>query len=514
MPQHATNLAELFQSLDITTVTEVITLDDLSDAFDATGITEAPPSQEDFPVCEQPPHQKVTALQAPPPLHRKRIIGPNASHHELHMDYLVYDLLPRGTDPHLARPRDVTYRQQPHLDWYHIHNTHLGCVVRLNTPLRRNQYSRAPSYQWCGDLVSMINRLSDAPGVSTLELVCFQTDGRLQYNMRLTTTWMTATGQCTEIKMCGCWADEFSGFIAALSGVVWADVLDDLVNRASDLSYLHVRDRMFKHSVIDAQQEMNACNWGTESANFILASCFELNRREEGDSGSFIDPLTIARCGHTIRMSREYLYFVMSHDECVAYKCPTCGHKVMANAEMHKIGLIEDSKPRRAYVALDDMWYRIYKDMNHYVVFQVRNHELRDALRDSLALLKEPASIMHPSQNSQNMVETQVLLETFNARLAYDNGVLTVAPGKTALLLAKIATAALRKRLGVDESVKGVRYVPLGYGRFMQRWLKGAVVLLAARVEAKTTCVVDELSSLLGKMGENEQVDPDDMMTD
>lgn len=92
-----------------------------------------------------------------------------------------------------------------------------------------------------------------------------------------------------------------------------------------------------------------------------------------------------------------------------------------------------------------------------------------------------------------------MLLNVFSNYLARDNDLLIVAPPRTALLLARLAPAALRDHAGVNASVKGSSYIPLGYGRSMHMWLKKAVVLLAARVEAKTTLMVDELSSMLVK---------------
>lgn len=487
MPQRKSNLADMFQSLDITTVNEVCTLDDLSAAFDATGLTE-PPSPTDA---------SGTSKSTPKSHHANRHIGSNAQHHELHMEYPAFDLLPPGGILHFVRPRDIANRERPHLAFYHIHDTHLGCVVRLETPLQRKFYSRAPSFKKQDNFVAMINRLSDAPGVSTLELLCYENFGMPVCSMRLSTTWMTAVGKTTEMQWYDCYVDELSGCIAALSGVPWADVLDDLVNRASDLSYLLVRDRMMKHSRADAQEEWDTFKWKTETANNVLADCFVLHTREEGDNKSFIDVVTFKRCGHAFRICREYLLYRMTHDECVSFCCSQCGRKAMGKAALRKIAILDDSKTRREYLAKDEMWTKMYSSLNPYAVFQVRNVELREALVDALALLRPPDSIMHPTQSQHNAAETQVLLKAFMARLAKDDDAIIVAPGKTALLLAKIATAALRNYAGVNESVKGVRYVPLGYGRFMHRWLKGTVVLLAARVEAKTSLVVDELSSLL-----------------
>lgn len=198
-----------------------------------------------------------------------------------------------------------------------------------------------------------------------------------------------------------------------------------------------------------------------------------------------------------ITLSREYLFHVMARDECIAFRCSMCGLEAMDATALHKVKMSDDSLARRAYIEKDHMWNRVYSSMSSYAVFEAHNVELRDALADSLHILQPPDSIMHPSQNVHNFPQTALLVATFNKHLAQDNATLVVSPGRTAYLLAKIAIATLREDVGVDASVKGSTYVPLGYDAFVKRWLKGAVVLLAARVESKSTRVVDELSRML-----------------
>lgn len=380
MPNCAANLEQLFQSLDIATVSDIFTLEDLASALNIS---------------------EPSSLPNPVSPHVKRHIGPKCHHHELHFQYPSYELLVPNAVPHLAPPKSMAHREQPHLAYYHIHDsddTDLCCSVRLNAQQTRAASFLPPSAQQT-NLIAMINRLSETPGISTRHLLCMKYQGVLAYKVRLSKTWMTATGQSTETQDYGCLAGELTGFLTALSGVPWADALDDLINRASDFSYLFVRDQMMRYSYADAQAEWSTFQWNNEPispVNHVLADCFEkCIVREDVDNNQQLEVRMLSRRGHVVRISREQLYHIMPRNECVAFCCPTCVLRAMDKSSLYKVSIADDVPRRREFLAKDHVWHKIYSSLDPYVVFQVRNVELRKALEDALKLLTPPDSIMH-----------------------------------------------------------------------------------------------------------------------
>lgn len=353
-----------------------------------------------------------------------RFVPSNGKYHELHIIYPACELVPKSTESQESRmyiyhPKEVLFRQEPRLGDFQLDHDNLDFHVKLPTPTTASQ-SRSPRNidMPNSNILDMVKRLHEAPGVSKMEVVSHNWDGKVdttRYLVRLSTTWMTSSGRSREeVLEYECDALSWEAYLAFHPEEQWVKVLNSLIRRSCDRSFLYVRQRLRKfdlaHLIPQDLKEIGS-KWSELkiiSANEVLLRRLKSHAISRGDGGY----IAITPCEdedqHFIRFKSADIRS-LTEDECEAYACSVCGARLMEAREIRRVAILHDLEQRDIYKSKEVWWSHLDTAIQwgHEAV-HVPATQLDAVLAETLEGLKVPESVMLTEWCPVNLPETAV----------------------------------------------------------------------------------------------------------
>ncbi|GIZ38438.1 hypothetical protein CKM354_000185500 [Cercospora kikuchii] len=473
-----------------------INMDDLASAFESYRVT-----------ADSPP--------------MARNMGPNTKHHQLVVVFPCFDLMPQGADVALEVPCNAAQREPPKKGAFFEHNFP-DVMVRL--PTRADvAHAAIPTFERKNLLESMVERLTLAPGFSTLNVVSyFATDLQTtpMYRFQLKTRWVTSSPNPLfeeEVQSIEVSAAEWSEIRTQGAQVSWVKLLESHVNRATDFSYLRVLERVKKHDPEVAHFDTSGCDTLFDSAPLqSVNNVLRIRMSAKGVRRTMIDDeqdIFELPCGHQFMCNETHLMCAMSEEDCFAAKCPQCEQKILhSDTDMVRVAIVYDRRARDYYKREREWWKLatarfkqevVLSPSSHATRFSIKCKDFRTAIVNARKSFRVPATAMPNEINFAGYPETIVICDRLVQNLSHDFQSMTVMGRSTMGLLINFATQVLKEYTGVQDAADIWTVMPPRYRGFVLAWFYRTLVL--------AYYMVKKSEQQLGQMAEDLFVEkPDD----
>ncbi|KAI5360373.1 hypothetical protein Slin15195_G082970 [Septoria linicola] len=434
----------------------------------------------------------VTAEQPP----SRRDMGPNSRHHR-------------------------ASRECPKKKRFFEHN-HSEAMVRLQT-FTSVANAVIPQFEKKNQLESMIERLTIAPGFSTLKLVTYTVIGTSQviFQFQLITSWVTASANvliANESQNFATTADEWAGICRQGANVQWVELLETHLNRATDFSYIRVQERLEKYDARLAQREVteHAQLWDSkpfQSANNVLKLRLKKIKTLHCDSAQDLYELP---CGHSFMCNETHLMCIMTEAECKSARCPQCNQVILHRNEYFvRLAIVHDRRVREQFKLDQSNWHALESSFRTEILsqsssstadFQITCKSFRTALIHARKSFHLPATAMPHEINFVEYPETLTIRDALLANLSNDYQTMHVLRESTMGLLINFATETLKQYTGAVGVEDVWTILPPNYRRFLIGWFFRTVVLawdMVKREASDLELLTEGLS--VGEKGKEEE---------
>lgn len=473
----------------------------------------------------------------------QRLLGSKSRHHEIRYVFPAFALLPSGqAELALREPLDIENREKPKHDRYMLEPQSLIMTTRIETPAV-SMTTTSPDLRTAQTLFDALQLLCDFPGTSTLEAIrCQTTDLEIKYRFRLTSELRLSQTPSAQYRQ------EFEEDEADLQCIFfyfegnyhiqWIQDLRDLVERATDFSYLIVQQALERHNMLYAtglEQSLESL-WTSEAfatPGEILTSAMQALKTSHDSDGI---ETTIYRlpCGHIDRLSSLDLHSkYVEQAVCMKYACRECRVPVLTDADVGKaFAFLRENRAREEWRKTVRLYDLLMKNSYSSSRQNIRKSEFKSSLQKSFhSLLSLPESVVSKSQNPACMrEEVSVVFAALDSYFfaSRSGDVVEISGPETVALLFQISISALSEYHGVSmtdgmDLVFGI--LQINFRKFLMRWFMGAVGFALGEGEkrqkretqAMYRDVVGAFGGLFCSRGQEEEeemmVDDDDMVS-
>ncbi|KAK5128455.1 hypothetical protein LTR85_003123 [Meristemomyces frigidus] len=411
------------------------------------------------------------------------------TYHELIINYPAVELLPAGTTPYLAAPKDLRHRDKPTVKECLPQPDDVDFFQLIKVERGLQTASQVPDGPQPECLLAAVSRLGRVTGHSHLDVVAFaDAFGELVYRSRLSTNWQLSSGKVTEIKEQHYGEVEFTTFLALGKDEGWIELLRNLLQRASVRAHFHVVSNLSRYDKDFANSE--DARWDAQWASFELPTRKELLCRRlstvhfDGGGGTFSIPITdldehapdvrlwtLLPCGHEHEVEASVLQQATA-TQSILFACPECGRRVLRHADQRLVRLEQEKESQRSHFRLQRsivVWDNVAEGGR---VATVTGAALLQALETILRCMDPPESVMPKSLRQSVFPEVVAVLAAFRAALG-NGGAAEAEIAMTRRAMYDGLKGLADSTLGCGTHSGGV--VSPRYGRMYCKWLARAV---------------------------------------
>lgn len=473
---------------------------------------------------------------------------PGFRHHTLRFTYPAFELLPRGKQPIVEKPRGVADREEPELSTLGLSPDDLDFFVRLETNNFYYSVTGDDSLELQGqilvapqplNLAAAIDRLAAFGGLSDLRFVSYVDDWDVITRFELSTTFYTKSGKLEQP------IQEFEFDSADISKMIrilgqseeWVRQLDDLFHAKSDRAYLYRYNTIlvWDEDWLHEDEERWCTEWDVNP--LLGARQLFTNRLRtvvEYDDGSIeTKPLGDLEdledrgkyvqmpCGHRFPMPPNYIQ-EMSPREAIYATCDDCDERVLAKKDRQMLSYYYDRIRRYKWEDQTIEWISKGKKFrNDSTLVEISGSSLCASLSSALGTFSLPESINPKALCPTRYPETEDLLDDLVEKIGLNSSIPGMTPVALFNNLEKLAWQLLAEIVG-DAAVLAVA-LPPGFDDFVTRWMTRAVnnavstqaddeedddlmnvmeKMTRTKLDPKAAAVEDDLDDILKQIGE------------
>ncbi|KAM0721275.1 hypothetical protein Q7P37_003563 [Cladosporium fusiforme] len=401
--------------------------------------------------------------------------------HELRLEYPALDLLPahKINTTHLRQPQHSGFNQKEpgHCEYpWKLCGTDFCARI----PFRSSGPVALPLFQ-SSTFLTTVAALSYQPGRSLLQFVStYEPHEGVQHRFRLLSEHQGQPQIVTEsVFSDAAWEAESTTF----QSEDWMQLVQNLLNRASDRAYLHVHQRLHLYRRYQEQIEQERWGWeGYLDAKATLAAnlrvligkgryipAVEALDLDHSGEGTFLLP-----CGHEQDFWIQRLGS-MSAADCINAACRICDAKIVSEADLWRLCRFRESYRRSQFYEAEG-WWRIIEQrcpIGHERV-SVRGGMLLKAMEDALNSLQTPESVSPKLLCMASSKIAEDVLAAFSGYVRDTTRMVTCSSAGLVENTLRDMEAAFDQVLGTTQSLQSL---PPGWAAMVRQWATRAVQL-------------------------------------
>ena len=348
-------------------------------------------------------------------------------------------------------------------------------------------------------LCKHVSRLHRAPGISTLGFVAYEDEyGIMQYRASLSTTWHTAEGVSSEVKVFNnIDTEDWRQRLNCDTTGDWPKMIDHIMQRCSDRAFFHVQERLqaFDFDLAVDQIEIWAKQWGTASMH-TAKDFLKHNISWDENSSCWEGKMP---CGHMQAITPMTLVEQLTDHEAEEFACDTCGEYALSRENYEEVMTLQDRIDRVVSRFSQQCWSATKKQalLAGHQTFRVSHQEVRDAIIGAVYSFQEPESVVPYSMSLVYRHETFVIVQHINGIFGNDHYTTTIDTDSSpeALLDEFLDVLAEDAGVGLADDIDSV--LPMGYHTFLYEWVSRAFIYLKTKNANRANDLAEELMRLM-----------------
>lgn len=244
-------------------------------------------------------------------------------HHEIKYEFPALDLVRDTKEVILPEPMDLDVRSQPDASKYHLNQFQSRYSLSMDPRTCEEDLDVPDAHQDVLAILTILDRLANYEGESTLSVATYLTEEHMQFRVRLESV--------VEGKR-NIYDTELSeqDFVALLSARrPWIQLLEDVVYRASARSFIAAEVSMMAQDISFYMKDMLRWQnrWSSAQPRVDLQLIMRGGAVEVTKSPNEDVEVFHLACGHSIRTTAEELQN-LKHDKRARLRCADCGELI------------------------------------------------------------------------------------------------------------------------------------------------------------------------------------------
>ncbi|KAI5361025.1 hypothetical protein Slin14017_G092000 [Septoria linicola] len=240
-------------------------------------------------------------------------------HHEIKYEFPALDLVRGADEVILPEPMNIDLRLQPDASKYHLNQFQSRYSLSMDPKACEEDLDVRDAHQDVLALLTILDRLANYEGESTLSVATYVTEGHMQFRVRLESV-VAGKRNVYDTELSD---QDFAALLLARRP--WIQLLEDVVYRASARSFIAAEVSIMAQDISFYMKDMLRWQnrWSIAQPRVDLQLIMRGDAVEVTKSPNEDVEVFHLACGHSIRTTAEELQN-LQHDTRARFRCADC----------------------------------------------------------------------------------------------------------------------------------------------------------------------------------------------